>query len=74
MNQRFYVRNYDHDDRWYVFMGNEAMEAQGSGVLVREVGYRFVAEDTAKEYTRLFNRMLEDERNTENDSQPFWEP
>lgn len=59
--QRFYLKCFDHDDRWYLFLGNEEMEAQGKGLLVHSFGYRSIAELNLKEYTAQFNRIVEAE-------------
>ena len=60
MKQRFYYRNYE-PGRYHVFMGNEAMQEIGSGLLVQEVGYEEAAKSTVREYTRLFNDMVASE-------------
>ena len=58
MKQRFYIRNYG-DERWYIFMGNEAMETCGGGLLVGNVGYKEAAEVFVKQYTQSFNDMVD---------------
>jgi hypothetical protein len=63
--QRFYIRNWDSGapgSRWYVFMGDATIEAQGKGILVQEVGYREAAEQQKAFYTEQFNRMVQNEK------------
>ena len=60
MKQRFYIRNYG-DDRWYVFMGNEAMAEIGGGLKVADVGYKEAAETVVRQYTQQFNDMVASE-------------
>jgi hypothetical protein len=63
--QRFYIRNYDNGtpgSRWYVFMGDKTLEAQGQGLLVQEVGYHAAAEAQVEIYTQQFNRMVQHEQ------------
>lgn len=52
---RFYIRKYD---LWCVFMGDEIMNSNGSGLLVRECGSEQLAIDTVGEYTRVFNGIV----------------
>ena len=61
MKQRFYYEYNEAWDRAFVYMGNTAMEAVGSGLLVQVVPTEEAAQKAVHDYTRLFEDMVASE-------------